>query len=341
MSRIVWITALSAAAALAAVRFVPAQPAQQAKEPAAKARSETAARQRVTASEAERESVTPAGERSADEEAIHSNIEAFVDAYNQGDATAIAALFTPEGHIITEEGESVEGREAIEQGFSDLFAETPETQIEVIVDSLRFLGGDLAIELGSTVDVPAPGETPEYGRYTVLHVKRDGKWMMAAARDTEGDPPTHHERLLPLEWLTGEWIDDDGSTVVHTSCRWSDDGNFLLQDIRVQVAGRDEMQVTQRIGWDPLMTRIRSWAFDTDGGFSEGVWARAGDSWIIKSTGVGADGTPGSATSAIVPAGNDGYVWRVHDRIIGEDVQPSLEVKVVRKPPVPETASRN
>jgi hypothetical protein len=99
-----------------------------------------------------------------------------------------------------------------------------------------------------------------------------------------------------LEWLLGEWVDDGGSTVVHTVCRWSDDGNFLLQEMNLQVAGRDAMQVTQRIGWDPLSKRIRSWVFDTEGGFGEGVWARLGDSWVIKSTGVKPDGEAASAT---------------------------------------------
>jgi uncharacterized protein (TIGR02246 family) len=275
----------------------------------------------------------PPADRSADEEAIRSAIIAFAKAYNSGDAKAIAALFTPDGQIVTEEGETIEGREAIEEGFKDVFAETPEVKMEIFVDSIRFIGTELALEVGATKEFPAPGETPEYGRYTVLHVKRDGKWLMAAARDTEGEPPTAHERLLPLSFLLGEWVDDGGSTVVRTSCRWSDDGNFLLQDMNVQVAGQDAMQVTQRIGWDPLQKRIRSWVFDTEGGFSEGIWVRDGDSWLIRTTGVRPDGAPGSATSLIVPAGKDGYVWRVSDRVIGDEVQPPLQVKVVRKAP--------
>jgi hypothetical protein len=105
--------------------------------------------------------------------------------------------------------------------------------------------------------------------------------------------------------------------------------------MHVQVAGKDAMQVTQRIGWDPLNQRIRSWVFDTEGGFGEGAWARLDDSWVIKSTGVRPDGTAASATSVIVPAGKDGYVRRVHDRVAGEEVLPSLEVKIVRKPPQP------
>ena len=46
------------------------------------------------------------------------------------------------------------------------------------------------------------------------------KWQMALARDAEGEPPTAHERLLPLAWLVGDWVDDGGSVVVASTCRW-------------------------------------------------------------------------------------------------------------------------
>jgi uncharacterized protein (TIGR02246 family) len=277
----------------------------------------------------------PAADRSADEAAIRANVAAFVRAYNAGDAKAVAALFTPDGQIVDKEGTTTEGREGIERTFADLFADSPQKRIEVFIGSIRFIGSDLAVEVGSTKETPAPGEEPEYDRYTVVHVKRDGKWQMAMARDEEGDPPTNHERLQPLAWLVGEWVDDGGSSVVVSSCRWSEDGNFLLQDFRLEVEGRDAMRVTQRIGWDPLAKRIRSWVFDSEGGFGESVWTRNGDTWVIKATGVRPDGTAASATNVLVPAGADGYVWRSTDRIVGDEVSPPMEVKVIRKPPQP------
>lgn len=328
------IAGLAVAACILAAR--PADPQtetkQQPKQATAQKKGDAAAAPQKSAAKGAAQPV----DRSADEQAIRTNVAAFTKAYNDKDAKKAASLFAPDGQIVTEDGETVEGREAIERGFQEVFDETPEVQMEVFVESVRFIGSDLALEVGSTKETPAPGETPEYGRYTVLHVKRDGKWLMAAVRDTEGDPPTSHERLVPLAWLLGEWIDNGGSSVVRTTCRWSEDKNFLMQEMHVQVEGKDAMQVTQRIGWDPLSKRVRSWVFDSEGGFGEGVWARDGDSWIIKSTGVRPDGAPASATSVIVPAGKDGYVWRVTDRVIGDEVQPPLEVKIVRKPPVPE-----
>jgi uncharacterized protein (TIGR02246 family) len=270
---------------------------------------------------------------SKDEAAIRANVEAFVEAYNAGDAEAAAALFLPEGQIIGDEGEIVEGREAIAERFATAFEEDPEMTIEVFVDSIRFIGSELALEVGSTAVTPAPGETPQYERYTVLHVKRDGKWSMAVVRDAPGEPPTNHERLQPLEWMVGDWIDEGDESVVSTSCRWSADGNFLLQDIVVRIEGEETLQITERIGWDPLSKRIRSWVFDNEGGFAEGVWTRSGDQWIVKNTGVRNDGIPASSTNTITPVSADQYVWESRDRIVGSEVSEPMEITVVRKPP--------
>ncbi|HEY1859590.1 MAG TPA: SgcJ/EcaC family oxidoreductase, partial [Gemmataceae bacterium] len=262
----------------------------------------------------------------ADEAAIRANIEAFVKAYNASDAKAIAALFTPDGQLEDKDGDQTEGREAIAKAFADIFKESPKKQIKVIVDTIRFIGNDLAVEVGTTEETPAPNEPPEYDRYTVLHVKRDGKWQMAFARDEEGPVATAHERLLPLAWLVGDWIDDGGSTVVNSTCRWSEDGNFLLQEFKVKVNGRDSMNISQRIGWDPLAKRIRSWVFDSAGGFGESVWTSDDNSWLIKATAVRPDGTAASATNLLVPSGKDAYVWRSTDRVVGDDVEEPVEV---------------
>jgi uncharacterized protein (TIGR02246 family) len=274
-------------------------------------------------------------DRSADEAAIRANIDAFEKAYNAGDAKAVAALFTSDGRIIDKEGDVTDGREAIAEDFAELFKEYPKKQIEIFVESIRFLGPDLAMEVGMTKETLAPGEPPEIDRYTVLHVKRDGKWQMALARDEEGPPPSAHEQLKPLAWLVGEWMDDGGSTVVWSACRWSNDGNFLLQDFRLQVNGRDAMTVSQRIGWDPVAKQIRSWVFDSEGGFGESVWTQDDDAWIIRATGVRPDGTTAAATNHLSRSGADGYIWRSTDRVIAGETQPDTEIKVVRKPPDP------
>jgi len=274
-------------------------------------------------------------DRSADESVIRTNIEQFTKAYNAGDAKGVAALFTTDGQIEDKEGNITEGRDNIAKVFGEVFQDSPKKKLEVFVDAIRFIGGELALETGTTKETIDPNEPPEYDRYTVLHVKRDGKWQMAVAREEEGPAHTSHERLQPLAWLVGEWVDDGGRVVVHSNCRWSEDGNYLLQEFKLQISGREAMNVSQRIGWDPHAKTIRAWVFDSEGGFGESVWTRDDSEWLIRATGVRTDGSTASATNHLIPTGTDGYIWRSTDRVVGGEVEPDVEVKVVRKPPPP------
>jgi len=67
--------------------------------------------------------------------------------------------------------------------------------------------------------------------------------------------------------------------MVVTTYKWADDKRFILSDFTVQVGGNPAMTGSQRIGWDPLRKQIRSWVFDSQGGFAEGLWAREGNRW--------------------------------------------------------------
>jgi len=277
-----------------------------------------------------------AADHSADEAAIRAIVAAFAKAYNGHDAKAVAELFAPNARIVTEGDEVIEGREEIEQVFTATFADDPQTHIEVTISSIKFVGADLALEVGSTKTRHAPGETPEYGKYTVLHFKRDGKWLMGLARDTEGEPPTNHDRLLPLEWLIGDWVDESPDAVVRTSYRWDDKKQFILGEFTVQVGGKPAMTGSQRIGWDPLAKQIRSWVFDSEGGFADGLWARDGDQWIVKLNGVRRDGKVASATNVYLRVSKDRAVFESRDRIVGGEAMPdSGAIPIVRQPPKP------
>src|SRR5437588_6017151 len=86
----------------------------------------------------------PRANGSADEAAIQANIARFVKAYNAGDAKAVAALFTPDGQIVDKQGNVAESRDAIAKTFTRLFAEMPQKRLEVVVESIRFVGAELA-----------------------------------------------------------------------------------------------------------------------------------------------------------------------------------------------------
>lgn len=273
--------------------------------------------------------------READEAAIRAGVEKFVEAYNRQDAKAVAELFLPRAQVLDADDNAVEGRENIEALFAEVFAENPETGIEIAIDSIRFIGPNLAIETGTSVTVPPAGVTPEAGRYSCVHIRQDGKWSMGLVRDIPAEP-THRDHLEELAWLVGDWVDESRDGRVRTVCRWTEDGSFLLQEVTVTPVDGAVTTLSQRIGWDPLGKRFKSWVFDSTGGYGEGNWTPTETGWLIKFTGVNSDGSLASATNHIEPIGLDRYVFESVDRVIGNRMLDPVQVTVVRQPPQPE-----
>jgi hypothetical protein len=147
--------------------------------------------------------------------------------------------------------------------------------------------------------------------------------------------PTAHDFLEPIAWLVGDWISEGDDQRVSVSFQWSDDGNFLIGGYTIQQGGEILIKTDQRIGWDAAHQVIRSWNFDTDGGFSEGRWSTDGSAWVVKSEIVLPEGVTGSATFYLTPVDENRFLWSSLDRVIGGVVQPDVEVTIVRKPPAP------
>jgi uncharacterized protein (TIGR02246 family) len=277
-----------------------------------------------------------ASARAEDEAALRGNDEAFVKAFNAGDAAALAATFTENAEMIDEDGNAVEGREGIAEHYTAAFAASPGAKIQLSTDSLKFVGPDTALARGRAEVIPAGGGLPEHSRYTVVFVKRDGHWLQASVRDEHDELLPHSERLKALEWMLGEWVSESAEAVVHTNCDWADNKNFLLRSFTVQMQGKPAMTGQQRIGWDPLNRQFKSWVFDSEGGFGEGEFSHDGDVWLIKARGVRSDGRPASVTHVITRVNKDMMRWRsVHRTVVGKAAPDVDEFVLVRKPPKP------
>jgi uncharacterized protein (TIGR02246 family) len=276
---------------------------------------------------------------SDDEKSIHQLIDEVEKAYNAADAKGVANLFTEDAELVDENGNVTHGRAAIEALFVAAFEAKPGATMSIEVNSIRSIGSGLLVEDGTTTVTTAPGEFPERTRYTVVHIKQDGKWRMASARDISSIAPSNVERLQQLEWLIGEW-DESPDAVVTSTYRWSEDGNFIINEFSAKFAGRSVMAGTQRFGWDPLSNQIRSWMFDSTGGYGEGLWTRDGDRWVIKSRNVTNAGQVGTATNVLTRIDKDRWGWQSYDRMVGGTLTDEIEqVVVVRRPPQPDAAS--
>src|SRR6202022_1659083 len=121
-------------------------------------------------------------EKPAEEATLLKNAEAFVEAFHKGDAKALAAFWTAEGDYTDQRGRQFKGREAIEKTFRELFAENKGLKLRINIDSLRFPTADVAIEDGTTEVSPANGAPPSRARYSIVHVKKDGQWLIESVR---------------------------------------------------------------------------------------------------------------------------------------------------------------
>ena len=152
------------------------------------------------------------------------------------------------------------------------------------ISEIRFPRHNEAVEEGSAV-VSRPGEKPKELTYEVTHVKRKAAWKIAHVEETVS-APSNYEHLKELEWLMGEWVDDSEDVDVETLAQWTKNKNFITLSFRVVFEGRPVLEGTQVIGWDPSVKSIKSWVFDSLGGFGQGVWTREGSRWTVRTTGV-------------------------------------------------------
>jgi len=283
---------------------------------------------------------TPSSEaKGADEAAIRQGAEAFVTAYNAHDAEAVSELYALKAEFTDEAGNLIKGRKAIEQDFGQMFTEHPQTAIEVAIDSIRFLTPNIAIEEGTVHGRPEPDEGENVSSYIAIHVKVEGRWLIASVRDFEAEPeaPTANEQLQELAWMVGDWIDESSDSVVKSSCRWDDSGNYLLHEFVLHLAGGAASSGSMRIGKDPLSGQIKSWTFDADSGYSEGLWTKAGDEWVVKAHGVNGEGKVTSSTNVYRFVDEDTMTWRSYDRVVdGEPAADVAEFVVKRQAPLPE-----
>jgi uncharacterized protein (TIGR02246 family) len=277
---------------------------------------------------------------SDDEAAVQAAVKSYVEAYNRGDATAVADHWSDDGEWLTPDGERVAGRDAIEKAMAEFFAENKGVTIEVADPRIRLVDDNVAIEEGRVI-VSYPDQPPTEATYLAVHGKQDGQWRLLAVRETElpsaaADPPP----LEDLAWLVGEWVDEDDASKNEISVKWSKNRTFLVSQFRVSVPDWDDLEGYQFIGWDPHEGVIRSWMFDTDGGIGAGVWTPEEDRWLVDFAQTLPDGTQATCTNIYTPVDADHYLWQSVNRVVdGEELTDLGEVEVERKPaPAAESA---
>jgi uncharacterized protein (TIGR02246 family) len=268
-----------------------------------------------------------------EEAALIKNAEGFVEAFHKGDAKALAAFWTTDGDYVDQTGKHLKGRDAIEKAFKEFFAENKELKLRIDSESLRFATPDVAVEDGVTAVIPADGGPPSRARYTIIHVKKDGQWLLSSVRDSPFATPSNYEHLRDLEWVIGDWVDAaaEKGEVGHAVFSWSENQNYILSSFATSFKNIALHSGTQRIGWDPAAKGIRSWTFDDNGAFGEATWSKDGDKWQIKTQTVLRDGKKMTATDVVTRIDADTLGWQSKERMLDGKALPDVkEIKMKR-----------
>jgi uncharacterized protein (TIGR02246 family) len=283
------------------------------------------------ASEKEKKDAKPsdeASDRGADRAAIGEQMEAFRKAFEKGDAERVASFWTPGGELIDDEGSVYRGRAAVARAYRELFGDKEKRRAEIKQESLRFPSKDTAVEEGYFTVRVGKAE-PTTSRYSALHVREGGKWLMALVREWPGESTS----LRDLEWLIGSWEAKRDGTEVHTTYEWLWDKSFIRADFTIRQKSRT-LRGFQMIGKDANSDSLRSWTFESEGGFGEATWARDGKKWVLDSAGRLADGSTLAAAIILVPLDRNSFTWQAVERSRdGEEVADLPPVKVTRVRP--------
>ena len=272
-----------------------------------------------------------------------ASAQAFVDAYAKRDATAIGSMFTAEAEFLDEFGQRTQGREAIIALFDNVFQNSQEASIdEIAIERIRKITDRVVMEEGVVFTLESSNDVRNQSRYVALHtLEKDGKWRINSLKNLPNSSVSRQEQLMQLAWLVGDWVNEDSESVVHTTCNWSEDGNYLLRRFTIRTRDGNEMNGVQRIGWDPARKKIRSWTFDSQGGFFNGLWTKHDKQWLVNSAGVTASGDTVTSTSLYTLHDPEMVTWQYRSLIVAGDVRENMEpVTMVKRPPIPNRSAK-
>lgn len=272
-----------------------------------------------------------AGSSGAELNAIRGGSQAFATAFNKRDAKALAALWTEDGDFVDDSGSRVVGREAIEKSYAAYFTANPQAHVRIVIDSLRLLSDSAAVEDGRAfVDPPAAGPAG-YGKYTAVHVKVGGKWLMSTVRDTRVETPSGYEKVADLEWLIGTWIAEEHGAKTVSVCRWVANKSFVERTYTVTQPDQSSTSGVQLIGFNPQLGHMQSWSFSSDGGHAIGVWSPTANGWSAAMRGVTGDGTLTAAVNRLEKLDDNAYVWQSVQRTAGGQALPDTDEIVLKR----------
>jgi uncharacterized protein (TIGR02246 family) len=270
--------------------------------------------------------------READKLAIDKLSKDMVQAFDKRDATGIAAQWAAEGEFIRNDAEPIRGTAEIQKAYAEYFKTLKgKTKLEVQNDALRFPSADTAIAEVTLRLKNEDGEVVASSWRNALLVREAGQWKVAIVREWDRDTG-EDVALKELEWLIGTWQASTKEREVTTTYEWDESKVFIRGKYTVKEGAKVIESGLQMIGKDNAEGVIRSWVFQSDGGFGGGVWTREGKKWTVDVHGVMPDGKELDGTSIYLHVDANTYTWQaVNQTVNDEPIADTAPVKVTKQ----------
>jgi uncharacterized protein (TIGR02246 family) len=263
------------------------------------------------------------------EAAIRAAVSAYAAALKTGDLQSILANWAADAEFTDEAGKVHKGRAAIGKLFEADLKDLKAGKSVVHIEALRFLTADVATMEGAVEFTPENGVL-ESNRFSAVWTKADGRWLIASARDLPELEGNVAERgMKELQWLTGDWAAQDKGTTIKLNVKPDLGGKFAFMKYDIKTE-KESMTVLQILGYDPVEASLRSWVFDSGGGYGESLWSRQNAVWTSETVGVLPTGQMGTSVNLVRVTSPDSFTWTSTQREVEGQPIPDHELKYTR-----------
>lgn len=247
-------------------------------------------------------------------------VQNYTETWHKHDAKAIAAMYTEDARYEDENGEVTQGRAAIEERATESQAAMKDANLTVDLESARLLGKDVLLIRGSTT-LRQDGEE-SYSSFSATLTRSGENWLIADIEEKSLEATTVGEdELAKLSGLVGTWRPEGEDAKFESTVKMSLNGSFLTRKTKSLGEDEDGFTSVEIIGYDPVNDCLKSWFFDSEGGFGEGFWREDEDKWVVHRKVTMPDGGTFSSEYHVS--------WEDDDHLIVETVSKSLNGQVL------------
>lgn len=265
---------------------------------------------------------------------VEKRLQEFTEAINQHKAELLPTFWTQDAILINPAtGESYKGKSQITDYLQKRNQEIEKRQLNFTFTPGKVIFIDNnQVAVDGVVEIKDNGKLLQRDARNIKLVNQNGQWYINELREIEAPPPPPvYSHLKQVEWLIGNWKDADENVTITFSAKWDKFKNFIIQNFKMETYGLEAIEGTQVIGWDPIQERIRSWVYDSDGGFGHGIWHKTNDGWQVAMRYVLSDGSEGEETNIYSNINERSYQYSSIDRTLDDEPLENISPVTVKK----------